>query len=109
MFFSTCCIAQELHIYNGSEYTAFYRDMKNHPFLTTDLTETGDVFYDGALYKNLRLNYNIADNQVYFRYEKLGYNHRRTRRAFDKMYKVPTFTQQLKGQIATSNQRKAIQ
>jgi len=74
MFFSTCCIAQELHIYNGSEYTAFYRGMKNHPFLTTDLTETGDVFYDGALYKNLRLNYNIADNQVYFRYEKLGYN-----------------------------------
>jgi hypothetical protein len=74
MFFSTCCIAQELHIYNGSEYTAFYRGMKNHPFLTSDSTETGDVFYDGALYKNLRLNYNIADNQVYFRYEKLGYN-----------------------------------
>ena len=74
LFISTGCLAQELHIYNGSEYTAFYRGMRNHPFLTSDSTETGEVFYDGALYKNLRLNYNIADNEVYFRYEKLGYN-----------------------------------
>jgi hypothetical protein len=71
---STGCLAQELHIYNGSEYTAFYRGMKNHPFLISDSLETGDVFYDGALYKNLHMSYNIADNQVYFRYEKPGYN-----------------------------------
>ena len=74
LFISSGCLAQELHIYNGSEYTAFYRGMRNHPFLTSDSTESGEVFYDGALYKNLRLNYNIADNEVYFRYEKLGYN-----------------------------------
>jgi len=74
LFFSVGCFAQELHIYNGSEYTAFYRGMRNHPFLISDSTETGDVFYDGALYKNLKLGYNIADNQLYFRYEKPGYN-----------------------------------
>jgi hypothetical protein len=74
LFFSMGCFAQELHIYNGSEYTAFYRGMRNHPFLISDSTETGDVFYDGSLYKNLKLGYNIADNQLYFRYEKLGYN-----------------------------------
>jgi hypothetical protein len=74
LFFSIECFAQELHIYNGSEYTGFYRGMRNHPFLISDSTVTGDVFYDGALYKNIKLNYNIADNQVYFRYEKLGYN-----------------------------------
>jgi hypothetical protein len=48
--------------------------MRNHPFLISDSTETGDVFYDGSLYKNLKLGYNIADNQLYFRYERLGYN-----------------------------------
>src|SRR6476620_6552865 len=74
LFFSIGSFAQELHIYNGSEYTAFYRGMRGHPFLISDSTENGDVFYDGALYKNLKLGYNIADNQLYFRYEKLGYN-----------------------------------
>ncbi len=66
--------AQELHIYNGPEYTAFYRGMRNHPFLVSDSFASGDVFYDGAYYKNLKLNYNIADNQVFFRYDSLGYN-----------------------------------
>jgi len=74
LLFSIASFAQELHIYNGSEYTAFYRGMRNTPFLISDSTDVGDVFYDGALYKNLKLGYNIADNQLYFRYEKLGYN-----------------------------------
>lgn len=73
-FIRLTCYAQELHIYNGPEYTVFYRGMRNHPFLNYDSLENGEVFYDGALYKNLHLNYNIADNLVYFRYEAPGYN-----------------------------------
>jgi hypothetical protein len=74
LFISIQSIGQELHIYNGSEYTAFYRGMRNHPFLISDSLQPGEVFYDGELYKNLMLGYNTADNQLYFRYVKPGYN-----------------------------------
>lgn len=74
IFVSARAYAQEYHLYNGSEYTAFYRGMRGHSFLISDTLISGDIFYDGALYKNIPLGYNIADNQVYIRNTVQGFN-----------------------------------
>lgn len=74
LFTVTGSFAQELHIYNGSEYTAFYRNMQGHPYLVSDSLLKSDVYFDGTLYRNIPLAYNIADNQVYIRYSEQGFN-----------------------------------
>ena len=66
--------AQEPLLYNGPEYTSYYHGYKGHPFLISDSLHTGSVLYDGILYKNVRMGYNIADGIVYLRDAQQGFN-----------------------------------
>lgn len=66
--------AQELPLFNGPEYTGFYHNTKGHPFFLTDTLSRGDVFYDGALYKDVLIAFNITDNRVYIKNEQQDFN-----------------------------------
>ncbi|MBO9572394.1 MAG: TonB-dependent receptor, partial [Chitinophagaceae bacterium] len=68
-----CSSGQELPLYNGSEYTGFYHGVNGHPFYKSDSLLDADVFYDGVLYKNLRIGFNLADNAIYIKEPGLGY------------------------------------
>jgi hypothetical protein len=67
-------VAQELPLYNGAEYTGFYRNTNGHPFFKSDSLVRGDVFYDHVLYRNILLGYNILDDQVYIKQEDPNFN-----------------------------------
>lgn len=64
-------------LYNGSEYVNYYNNIKEgHPFFETPDFKTGTVFYDGVLYKNVQLQYDIIKNilvtQHSFYYSKIA-------------------------------------
>lgn len=64
---------QQLPLYNGAEYTKFYHGVQGHPFYMHDSLVQGDLFYDGILYHNVLLNYNVADNEVLIKQPVHGY------------------------------------
>jgi hypothetical protein len=70
----TGIFAQELPLYNGSEYTAYYHGYRGHPYFKSDSLFEGEVNYEGIVYKNVLLGYNIADDVVYIRDNLQGFN-----------------------------------
>lgn len=66
--------AQDLLLYNGSEYTEYYHGFRGHPYYKSDSLLEGEVNYEGIIYKNVLLGYNIADNMVYIRDNMQGFN-----------------------------------
>jgi outer membrane receptor protein involved in Fe transport len=66
--------AQETLLYNGPEYTFAYHGYGGHPFFESDSLREGEVMYDGILFSNVWLGYNIADNVVYIRDYRRGNN-----------------------------------
>ena len=60
-------IGSESHLFNGSEYITnhhFFVSSTGHPFFKSDNLTEGSVFYDGALYTNVPLLYDILRDQV---------------------------------------------
>jgi hypothetical protein len=80
------CYSQELPLYNGSEYSSYYYGFKGHPNFLTDSLQAGDVVYEGILYKNVPLGYNLVEQEVFTRHPRLGYNIRLVRE------KISSFT-----------------
>lgn len=78
---SVCLIAamghpaytQELPLFNGPEYTSFYRGVTGHPLFGSDSLATGTVFYDGIRYNDVHIAFNIADNQVFIKEPAQGH------------------------------------
>ncbi|MFT3947516.1 MAG: hypothetical protein QM763_11160 [Agriterribacter sp.] len=52
-------------LYNGSEYLVYVQLLKDgHPYLDTATLTDGAVFYDGMLYKNVPMLYDIVKDEL---------------------------------------------
>lgn len=57
-------IQGQAQLYNGSDY-ALYRSLKDeHPYLGSDDWVFGSVYYDGYLYENVPMLYDISTDQL---------------------------------------------
>src|SRR4030095_3253272 len=55
-------------LYTGSLYVRDYYRVKGHPFFETDSLQKGDVFYNGVLYKNADLLYDLSHDNLVTKY-----------------------------------------
>lgn len=55
---------ETLHIYNGAAYLRAGHGFKGSPFFESDSLLPGAVFYDGRLYDNLLLHYDMVTDRV---------------------------------------------
>ena len=60
----------DLHIYNGIEYDYFGRGSNGSPFFISDTMQQGSIFYDGNLYENIPLRYDMVNDALLVRYWK---------------------------------------
>jgi len=51
-------------LYTGNEYSAYEPGLKGNPFFRTDTMQNGEIFYDGNLYRNVPLLYDISRQQI---------------------------------------------
>ncbi|MGZ5220071.1 MAG: hypothetical protein ACXWC7_08330 [Chitinophagaceae bacterium] len=59
-------VKENLHLYNGTEFTAAYRSSAGHPFFEYSEPQKGNIFYDGVLYPGMRLSYDLVHDEVIF-------------------------------------------
>lgn len=59
-------LKENLLLYNGTEFTAAYRSSAGHPFFEYSEAQKGDIFYDGVLYPDMRLSYDLVHDEVIF-------------------------------------------
>lgn len=52
------------NLYNGTEYTASYTQVKGSPFSTENGFETGIISYNGVVYKDISIAYDLVTNEV---------------------------------------------
>ncbi len=57
-------IRENRRIYYGSEYIRVSNDVKGTPFFLYDTLQTGAIFYDGVLYNDIPLLYDIYQDAV---------------------------------------------
>src|ERR1700741_4412256 len=55
-------------LYTGSLYVRDYFKVKGHPFFQIDSFQKGEVFYNGVLYKNTNLLYDLSNDNVILEY-----------------------------------------
>jgi hypothetical protein len=51
-------------LYNGISFEKYWYGTKGTPFFKTDDFVTGNISYDGTLYENVLLNYDMMRDQV---------------------------------------------
>lgn len=52
------------NLYNGTEYTASYPQVKGSPFWNETGFETGIISYNGVVYKSIPIAYDLVTNEV---------------------------------------------
>lgn len=52
------------HLYTGKEYVGYEKTIKGDPFFATSEMEGNSLFYDGSLYENVPLLFDIVSNQI---------------------------------------------
>jgi hypothetical protein len=52
------------HLYNGSEYVDYDNGIDGHPYFESDEWEDGAVHYDGTLYREVPLQYDVRLDQL---------------------------------------------
>jgi hypothetical protein len=58
-------LGEQVGIYRGVEYTGFpYRLSNGHQYFETQTPVSGSVYYDGILYKDIPIWYDLVKNQV---------------------------------------------
>ncbi|MFT3933003.1 MAG: hypothetical protein QM726_05245 [Chitinophagaceae bacterium] len=57
-------VQDNLHIFNGIEYLRPGHGVKGTPFFLSDSLLTGAVFYDGNMYENLPMHYDVVSDDV---------------------------------------------
>ena len=55
-------------LYTGRLYVRDYYNVKGHPFFQTDSFQKGEVFYNGVLYKNVALLFDLSHDNVIVKY-----------------------------------------
>jgi hypothetical protein len=56
--------AENLHLYNGSEYLRQGHGVKGFPFFQSAGMLKGDVFYDGSLYHDVSMQYDLEEDNL---------------------------------------------
>lgn len=51
-------------IYNGAEYVGYGQQINGHPYFGSDSLQAGDLVYEGILYKNIPLFYDLVEDAV---------------------------------------------
>jgi hypothetical protein len=57
-------IKEDAHLYTGKEFIKYSVNIKGHPFFETDQMQNGEIFYDGTLYENVPLLYDITGQGI---------------------------------------------
>ena len=57
-------VREDSHLYTGEEYVRYAANIQGHAFFNNDQMQNGDIFYDGTLYKNIPLLYDIVRQEV---------------------------------------------
>lgn len=57
-------IGADSHIYTGEAYYGYNSNIKGTPFFISDSMQPNDIFYDGTLYKNVPLLFDIVKQKV---------------------------------------------
>jgi hypothetical protein len=57
-------IKEDAHLYTGKEFIKYSVNIKGHPYFETDQMQNGTIFYDGTLYENIPLQYDITGQSV---------------------------------------------
>jgi hypothetical protein len=57
-------MGENAHLYTGKEYTGYSNGIKGFAFFLTDQMQSGDIFYDGTLYSNIPLLFDIVRQEV---------------------------------------------
>ncbi|MGA0557031.1 hypothetical protein ACO2Q8_10295 [Larkinella sp. VNQ87] len=55
--------SEQARLYNGAEYVGHRLTIKGHPYLDS-LWQVGSITYDGVVYDNIRLLYDLVDDVV---------------------------------------------
>jgi len=55
-------------LFTGGLYVRDYYNVKGHPFFETDSLQKGDVFYNGVLYRNVDLLYDLSHDNLVTKY-----------------------------------------
>jgi len=63
-------LGENTHLYNGMEYIEEHPGVTGSPFWKATFPQTGSIYYDGALYPNISLAYDIAKDEVVIRNEQ---------------------------------------
>jgi len=56
--------AENLHLYNGSEYLRHGHGVKGFPYFQSAGMLKGDVFYDGNLYPDINMQYDLEEDNL---------------------------------------------
>ncbi|HEY1024192.1 MAG TPA: hypothetical protein VGE26_03445 [Sphingobacteriaceae bacterium] len=63
--FYTGSQGEHVRLYTGSEYTGYrYPLLKDHPFFKTDSATKGSVFYDGMVYNDVSMWYDVVSDLI---------------------------------------------
>src|SRR5580698_8925470 len=56
-------IGEEAHLYTGREHAPYDFRIKGHPYFESNLLQTGSVYYDGMLYRQASMAYDIVRDE----------------------------------------------
>lgn len=65
IFFYTAGLGKTTHLFNGSEYIFNNHGIIGHPFFEAAQPTKGNIFYDGTLYPNVSIAYDISRDEVF--------------------------------------------
>lgn len=57
-------IGEDAHLYTGEEYTGYEKNIKGYPFFISPLMQNSDIFYNGSLYQNVPLLFDIVRQEI---------------------------------------------
>ena len=57
-------VGENMQLYNGSEYAGSYSRTNGHPYFETDHLQKGAVLYDGVLYQDIPLSYDLSRDEL---------------------------------------------
>jgi hypothetical protein len=63
----TGAVKESLPIYNGGEYIKYIPRTKGHPYFYSDSFVKGNIFYQGVLYENVSMQYDLVYDKVLLR------------------------------------------
>ena len=65
VFFYINSLGKTTHLFNGSEYIFNNHGVANHPFFGASQPVKGTIFYDGTLYPDVSISYDLSRDEVF--------------------------------------------